>query len=97
MRYKVIINLILAVFLTAALSAQHDVTDFRGLEWGEELASASFDDQADPMFQREGTAENRTVYSRINEDYTMQKISDHTFNFFEDEEKMLLDLLETME
>lgn len=36
-------------------------------------------------------------YRSINEDYTMQKISDHTFNFFEDEEKMLLDLLDTME
>ena len=74
MRYKVIINLLLAVFLTAALTAQHEVTDFRGLEWGEELSQASFDDQVDPMFQREGTAENRTVYSRINEDYNIGSV-----------------------
>lgn len=75
MKHKLIINLILASFLTVALSAQHNVTDFRGLMWGETLAQASFDNRPNPKFQREGTAENRTVCSLIDEDHTIGSVT----------------------
>ncbi|MDX1685953.1 MAG: hypothetical protein R3275_12010 [Saprospiraceae bacterium] len=71
MNYKFWINIVLAISLAGLLTAQDEVNDFRGLQWGENLSEATFDHNDNPNFIYKGDIAGNKTYALEDEDLTL--------------------------